>query len=92
MIKGSATIQFGSGSVASVYGVDKDTGFGTVFMTTIAPGKIELDSKRVDNDFVINNHDVAIYFTNVESLDMEIKCLTELREFMVEYKRSADEV
>lgn len=85
MIKGSATIQYGSGSVASVYGIDEDTGMGAVFMATVAPGKIGRDQRRVDNDFVMNNPEVVMYFTNVESLEIQIKCLMKLRSGMINH-------
>ena len=88
MIKGTATIQFGSGSVASAAGVDEESGVGAVFMRSVAPGKIGRDPSdgKFDWESVMENAEVAVYFTNVESLDVQIHTLQQLREDMIKVK------
>lgn len=86
MIKGSATIQFGSGSVASAAGVDYENDVGIICMRSVSPGKIGRDFGEVDAEFVKNNAEVVIYFTNVESLDAHIRMLEQLRENMANHK------
>lgn len=91
MIKGEATIQFGSGSVASISGVDKDSGIGVMLMKGTSPGKIGRDIPHRLEVAVINDPDVAIYFTNIESVDSMLANLTAIREGMVEHKEVTDE-
>ena len=91
MIKGSATIQFGSGSVASVGCIHKESGMGAVCMRSCAPGKIVTDASddtegRIDFDLVTEEPEVVVYFTNIESLDVQISMLTDIRQRMAEFK------
>ena len=95
MIKGSAIVEFGMGSVAIVSGVSLDSEVGGVFMKTCPPGKIESGVlTRIDSDEVFNKPEVAIYFRNIQSLDHHISLLTALRAQMVgcqEDENNADE-
>lgn len=87
MIKGTATIQFGSGSVASAIGVDPNCGNGTIFMRSVTPGKIGRDiGEEISCECIAETAEVVVYFTNVESLDMQIDTLKTLREEMVKVK------
>lgn len=88
MIKGEATIQFGSGSVVSVSGIHKETGIGAVFMRTCEPGKIGINIRNdVDPNLVAGAPEVVMYFTSIESLDVQIYELTNLRQRMIEFKK-----
>lgn len=86
MIKGTATILFGSGSVATVAYADMDGGVGHVYMKTAVPGKIGR-SVSGSPDLVIDGAEVTIYFTNVESLDSHIAVLNALRDDMIKVKQ-----
>lgn len=91
MIKGSAIIQFGSGSVASWVGCSDAGNVGGMLLRTCSPGKIGRDLKRVDWKKVKNDPEVVIYFTNVESLDSVISDLKELRKYMTKSEEETND-
>lgn len=86
MIKGTATILFGAGSVESGAYADPDSGVGHVYMRTVVPGKIGRECHS-NPATLMNEAEVRVYFTNVESLDSQIAILTALREDMIKVKQ-----
>lgn len=87
MIKGTAVIEFGSGSVASAGGVLEGTGIGVLCMRSVAPGLIGRGIRREEDvEKTKTDPEVMAYFTNIESIDSFINTLTSLRTIMQEVR------
>lgn len=82
MIRGSAVIECGTGSVESISACTED-GVGVVFMRSGPPRKMGVTS---DNGWRGENAEVIIYFNNVESLDVVIDTYQSLRADMVKQR------
>lgn len=79
MIRGSAIIEFGSGSVGSVAFINKEDAIASIHMRSCPPGKI--GSRRGDKELeqlTTDDPEVVIYFTNRESLKSHIDLLTDI--------------
>lgn len=81
MIKGKATILFGTGSVESQGFVDADSGIGHIYMNSAVPGKVGRHGSVRQS--LTTEAEVVVYFTNVESLNSQIDLLTALRDDMI---------
>lgn len=79
MIRGSATIEFGSGSVGTVVALNKEDSMAAIYMRSCPPGKI--GSRRGNKELeqaTIDDPEVVIYFTNRESLKLHIDILNDV--------------
>lgn len=85
MIRGSAIIECGNGTNESISAVHRELGTGAVFMRTCPPHKI---GKRPikEGNWYGEDAEVIMYFNNIESLDVIISTLNDLRESMVTHK------